>query len=43
VTRSEQERFADILEAITRCQQYEPYLRSKDFASMAYDAVLRSL
>ena len=43
MTRSEQERFTDILEAITRCQEYEPYLRSKDLASMAYDAVLRNL
>jgi uncharacterized protein with HEPN domain len=43
VTRSEQERFADILTAIQRCQDYEPYLRSDEFASMAYDAVLRNL
>jgi uncharacterized protein with HEPN domain len=43
VTRSSQERFADILEAIQRCQDYEPYLRSHEFAKMAYDAVLRNL
>jgi len=43
VTRSDQERFADILEAIRRCPDYEPYLRSEEFASMAYDAVLRNL
>lgn len=43
MTRSERERFADILEAIQRCQDYEPYLQSEEFASMAYDAVLRNL
>lgn len=43
MTRSDQERFADILHAIQRCQEYEPYLRSDEFASMAYDAVLRNL
>lgn len=43
MTRSGQERFADILRAIQRCQDYEPYLRSDEFASMAYDAVLRNL
>jgi uncharacterized protein with HEPN domain len=43
VNRSEQERFADILAAVRRCQDYEPYLRSDEFASMAYDAVLRNL
>lgn len=43
MTRSDKERFADILHAIQRCQDYEPYLRSDEFASMAYDAVLRNL
>ncbi len=43
MTRSDQERFADILAAIQRCQDYEPYLSSGEFASMAYDAVLRNL
>jgi len=44
VTRSEQERFADILAAIERCQGYESYLRGSDhLAQMAYDAVLRNL
>jgi uncharacterized protein with HEPN domain len=43
VTRSEQERFADILAAIQRCQDYEPHLRSQELASMAYDAILRNL
>ena len=43
MTRSSQERFADIFEAIQRCQDYEPYLRSHEFAKMAYDAVLRNL
>lgn len=40
MTRSDKERFADILHAIRRCQDYGPYLRSDEFASMAYDAVL---
>lgn len=43
MSRSESERFADILAAIERCQNYEPHLRSGEFASMAYDAVLRNL
>ena len=43
MTRSEEERFADILNAIDRCQSYEPYLSSDEFGSMAYDAVLRNL
>lgn len=43
MTRSDEERFADILNATDRCQSYEPYLRSDEFGSMAYDAVLRNL
>ena len=43
MTRSDEERFADILNAIDRCQNYEQYLRSEEFGSMAYDAVLRNL
>lgn len=43
MTRSDTERFADILAAIQRCQDYEPHLRSEELASMAYDAVLRNL
>jgi uncharacterized protein with HEPN domain len=43
MTRSDQQRFSDILTAIQRCQDYEPYLRSEEFATMAYDAVLRNL
>lgn len=43
MTRSDEERFADILNAIDRCQDYEQYLRSDEFGSMAYDAVLRNL
>jgi len=43
VSRAEEERFADILEAIQRCQDYVPHLRSDDLASMAYDALLRNL
>lgn len=43
MSRSELERVADILAAIERCQSYEPHLRSGEFASMAYDAVLRNL
>jgi len=45
VSRSVQERFADILAAIERCLDYRPYLDDADshIASMAYDAVLRNL
>lgn len=43
MTRSDRERFADMIEAIQRCQDYEPFLRSEEFGSMAYDAVLRNL
>lgn len=43
MSRSEQERFSDILGAIERCQAYAPYLRSDELTSMAYDAVLRNL
>jgi uncharacterized protein with HEPN domain len=43
VTRSDEERFADILNAIDRFQSYEQYLRSDELGSMAYDAVLRNL
>lgn len=43
MSRSDKERFADILAAIDRCEDYEPYLRSEELASMAYDAVLRNL
>lgn len=43
MTRSEEERFGDIFNAIERCQSYEQYLRSEEFGSMAYDAVLRNL
>jgi uncharacterized protein with HEPN domain len=43
VSRAEQERFSDILQAIERCQAYSPYLRSDELTSMAYDAVLRNL
>jgi uncharacterized protein with HEPN domain len=43
VTRSDEERFADILNAIDRCESYKQYLRSDKCGSMAYDAVLRNL
>lgn len=43
MTRPEQDRFDDILNAIERCQHYVPYLASEDLAGMAYDAVLRNL
>lgn len=43
MTRSEKERFADILSAINRCQTYAPHPRSGHHQSMAYDAVLRNL
>jgi len=44
VTRSDRERFDDILQAIHRCQEYRPFLGGTDvLAPMAYDAVLRNL
>lgn len=43
MSRSDRERFADILAAIQRCEDYEPYLRSEELGPMAYDAVLRNL
>jgi uncharacterized protein with HEPN domain len=45
VSRSAQERFADILAAIDRCLDYRQHLDAPDavVASMAYDAVLRNL
>ena len=39
MSRSEEDRFADILGAIDRCQEYAPHLHSDGLASMAYDAV----
>lgn len=45
MSRSAQERFADILAAIDRCLSYQSHLDAADqeVASMAYDAVLRNL
>lgn len=43
MSRSDRERFADIVNAIQRCRDYEPYLKSDEFGPMAYDAVLRNL
>ena len=43
MSRSEEERFTDIVDAIQRCQSYAPHLRSADLQSMAYDALLRNL
>ena len=45
MSRSAQERFDDILNAIERCTNYREYLDAPDeqLAAMAYDAVLRNL
>ncbi len=43
MSRSEEERFADILDAVKPCTEYAPYLRSDDLGPMAYDALLRNL
>lgn len=44
MSRSEEERFTDILDAIDRCAKYTPHLGSGgDLASMAYDGILRNL
>jgi uncharacterized protein with HEPN domain len=42
VTRSEEERFADIVHAIERCQNYTQHLHFDHLRAMAYDAVLRT-
>lgn len=43
MTRSDQERFADIRAAIERCREYAVHLDSEELGVMAYDAVLRNL
>lgn len=43
MTRSDEQRVADILNAIDRCETYKQHLRSDELGSMAYDAVLRNL
>lgn len=43
MSRSEQDRLADILHAIERCQNYTQHLASDDLGAMACDAVLRNL
>lgn len=43
MSRSDRERFDDILLAIQRCRKYAPYLDSSELGMMAYDAVLRNL
>lgn len=43
MSRSDQERFTDIIDAVKRCEQYAPHLNSQDHSAMAYDAILRNL
>lgn len=43
MSRSEQQRFGNILIAIERCLQFAPYLDSSEFETMAYDDILRDL
>jgi uncharacterized protein with HEPN domain len=43
VSRSDEERFDDMLAAIERCQSYERFLGSRDLDAMAYDVILRNL
>lgn len=43
MSRSPDERFADILAAVERCRAYAPHLRDKDLGAMARDAILRNL
>lgn len=43
MSRSRDERLADIRAAIQRCFAYREFLEVPEFASMAYDAVLRNL
>ena len=44
MSRSDQDRFADIKAAIARCQTYAKHLKDDDaLVGMAYDAILRNL
>ena len=43
MSRSDQERFTDIIDAVKRCEQYAPHLNSQDHSAMGYDAILRNL
>lgn len=45
MSRSDDQRFTDILDAVERCLAYRDHLSSSDelIASMAYDAILRNL
>lgn len=43
MSRTSDERLADISDAIARCATYRQYLDSPDLGPMAYDAVLRNL
>lgn len=43
MSRSQEQRFADINVAIARCRSYQTYLDSPELGQMAYDAVLRNL
>jgi uncharacterized protein with HEPN domain len=43
MSRSDDERFADIIDAIDRCQRYAPYLRSGEHSAMAHGEAVRSL
>ena len=43
MTRSDEERLADIRSAIERCGSYRDFLSTPELGPMAYDAVLRNL
>ena len=43
MSRSDEERTADIRAAIARCIAYRDYLDSAELGAMAYDAILRNL
>lgn len=43
MSRSDDERLADIRAAVERCEQYRAHLDSEELGAMAYDAVLRNL
>jgi len=43
MSRSVDERFADMLAAIERCQTYARHLDEGDLGAMAYNAILRNL
>ncbi|GAA1875649.1 HepT-like ribonuclease domain-containing protein [Lapillicoccus jejuensis] len=43
MSRTVDDRIGDILDAVDRCEEYAPRVRSSEIGTMAYDAILRNL